>query len=129
MTEPTDLEVTHAYSRQAVEEYLHGVEAQRRELEIAIAEARARTARATHVEKCIVDLEHRVGQLIVEAHVQPDKPADPPRVFTDAPVAATPLASLHRDAGEVPEGSVASTPPAWKPPPPPPPSGWEADRG
>jgi len=83
MTEPTDFEVSHAYTRQAVEEYMAGVEAQRIELLAAIAHARARAARAVEVKQRIASLEHRVGEWIVTAHAQDDRRTDravtPPR--------------------------------------------------
>ena len=129
MTEPTDLEVTQAYSRQAVEEYLQGVEAQRGELEEAIAVARARTARATQVEKRILDLELRVGQLIVEAHVPSEHRPDESAVFTDTSVVSAPL-PVQMPGAEASGDSATAPLQALRPPPPPPPSpGWEADNG
>jgi hypothetical protein len=130
MTEPTDLEVTHAYSRQAVEEYLQAVEAQRRVLEEAIGEARARTARATQVEKRILDLELRVGQLVVEAHVQSEKRPDESAVFTDASAVSSPPPAPLREV-EDPDDSAPVPFQGLKPPPPPPPppAGWESNSG
>jgi len=87
MPEPSNFEVTHAYTRRAVEEYLEGVEAQRRQLEAAIAHARARQTRARQLEERIAALENRVGESIVDAHVLAyerrgsvphDDPATPP---------------------------------------------------
>jgi len=72
MTEPIDFEVSHAYTRHAVEEYLQGVEVQRTELGAAIADARARTARASELKHRIASLEHQVGARIVLAHAQAD---------------------------------------------------------
>jgi hypothetical protein len=69
MTEPTDLDITPAYTRQAVDDYLQGVARQRSELEAAIAHARARAARASDLERRIAALERRVGEWIVGAHV------------------------------------------------------------
>ena len=87
MTDPADLEVSHGYTRQAVEEYLQGVEVQRRELEEAIADARARASRAADIERRLTALEKKVGESIVAAHAQADarsetsnqgdQPADP----------------------------------------------------
>jgi hypothetical protein len=76
MTEPA-LSPRLAYTRQAVEEYLQGVEAQRRELEAAIADARARRQRATDLEKRILSLEQRIGAEFVTAHVRAHAPLDP----------------------------------------------------
>ena len=78
MPQPPELPVTHAYTRQAVEEYLQSVTAQRAELEAAIAHARARTARASDLTQRIEALEHRVGEWIVGAHVQAAAPHGPP---------------------------------------------------
>jgi hypothetical protein len=117
MTQPPELPVTHAYTRQAVEEYLQSVTAQRAELEAAIAHARARTARATDLTQRVEALEHRVGEWIVGAHAQ----------------AAAPHRSPAAPIGGSGGGAPPSTPPP--PPPPPPPSSWapaagaEADRG
>jgi hypothetical protein len=70
MTEPSDLEVSHAYTRQAVEEYVKGVERQRVELQAAIEHARARTERAVDLRGRIDSLEHRIGESILTAHAQ-----------------------------------------------------------
>jgi hypothetical protein len=81
MTEPSDREVSHAYTRQAVDEYLNGVERQRVELQAAIEQARARTAHATDLKGRIDSLEHRIGESILTAHAQAgarhDVPAGP----------------------------------------------------
>jgi hypothetical protein len=129
MTEPTDLEAT-AYSRQAVEEYLQRVEAQRRELEEAIAVARARTARATQMEKRILDLERRVGQLVVEAHAQAGNRPAQAAVFTDASAVSPPPPPLpvHPREAQDPGDRGPAPVEGWKRPPPPP-AGWEAGSG
>jgi hypothetical protein len=84
MTEPIELDVTPAYTRQAVDEYLRDVTAQRTELEAAIAHARARTASALDRERRIAVLERRVGERIVGAHVRAAGQSEP--VFTDPPM-------------------------------------------
>jgi len=105
MTEPSEFPVTRGYTRQAVEEYLEGVAAQRAELESAITHARARTARASDLTQRIAALEHRVGEWIVTAHAQ----ADPRQRVPAAP-----------GGGSV----VGSTPPTGSRA-----TGWEPDRG
>jgi hypothetical protein len=126
MTEPTDLEATPAYSRQAVEEYLQRIEAERRELEEAIAVARDRTVRAMQMEKRILDLERRVGQLFVEAHVQEERQPTEVAVFTDASVASPPP-PVHLGEAGVPGDRGATAVEVFTRPPPPP--GWEAHGG
>ena len=109
MPEPTEPDVTHAYSRQEVEVYLHGVENQRAELEKAIETARARTRQATELEQRIVALEQRVGQWIVEAHVQSGRRAEAPPVFTDPPIVAAANPDIVPGPQVGAESSPAST--------------------
>jgi hypothetical protein len=93
MTDSADLGSTPAYTRQAVEAYLKGVEAQRSELESAIAQARARTARALDLEQRIVLLERQIGERFVIAHARAD-----PRFYEPTPAGGeVPLSG----AGEV----------------------------
>jgi hypothetical protein len=79
MTESSDLPVSHAYTRQAVDEYVKGVERQRVELQAAIEQARVRTAHAVGLKERIDSLEHRIGQSILTAHAgaRHDMPAGP----------------------------------------------------
>jgi hypothetical protein len=70
MSEQGDLEATHAYTRGEVEAYLQAVADQSAAYRAAIAEAHARTERAQRLEQRIVELERRVGQWIVAAHVE-----------------------------------------------------------
>jgi hypothetical protein len=95
MTEPTDFEVTRGYRREAVEDYLQGVEAKRRELKEAIAHARARTARALEMERRISSLERRVGEWIVTAHAQTDLPQGEPKVSVEPPWASAAGGTSH----------------------------------
>jgi hypothetical protein len=130
MTEPTDLEGTYAYSRQAVEDYLRAVEAQRAELRASIADARARTARATQLTDRIAALEHRVGELIVEAHVQKGTGGGGQSVFTDASVIDTLRArTVLHPPGSSGEQLDSHTSQTWAPSSPAPSQGWETDRG
>jgi hypothetical protein len=105
MTEPSEFPVTHAYTRQAVEEYLEGVAAQRAELEAAIAHARTRTARASDLTRRIAALEHRVGEWIVTAHAGSGARQGAPAVSVDGPV-----------VGLAPSSTIPQA------------TGWEADR-
>ncbi len=130
MTEPTDLEGTYAYSRQAVEDYLRAVEAQRAELRASIAEARARTARATQLTDRIAALEQRIGELIVEAHVREGTGGGGPSVFTDTSVIDTLRAkTILHPPGSAGDEHDSHSSPTWAPPPPAPSQGWETDRG
>jgi hypothetical protein len=70
MTEPGDLEARHAYTRGEVEAYLQAVADQAATYKAAIAEAHARTERAQQLERRIVELERRVGQWLVAAHIE-----------------------------------------------------------
>jgi hypothetical protein len=70
MTESGHLEATHAYTRGEVEAYLQAVADQSATFRAAIAEALARTERAQRLEQRIVELERRVGQWIVAAHIE-----------------------------------------------------------
>jgi len=58
-----------AYTVEEVERYVEAVAAQRAELEVAIAGARARIALATPLEDRITVLEHRVAQLLAEREI------------------------------------------------------------
>ena len=113
MNEPSELDVTHAYSRQEIEVYLGGVEAQRSELEAAIAAARTRTKVASELERRLVALEQRVGRFFVEAQVQAGRRAISPPVFTDAPgIATAPGAAGRRPgAGDGVDGGANPSPP------------------
>jgi DNA polymerase III delta prime subunit len=98
MTEQTDLEVTHAYTRRDVDEYLDAVAAQRSEIEAAIADAKARYARATDLEQRIATLEQRIGEWVVLTVAltrrNPEALANGVRLLTSeafTPVSATPL--------------------------------------
>jgi tRNA-dihydrouridine synthase len=130
MTEPTDLEGTYAYSRQAVEDYLRAVEAQRAELRASIADARARTARATELTDRIVALEQRVGELIVGAHVDVGTGRAGQNVFTDtSAVEALKAKTILRPPGSFGEEPDSHTSETWAPSSPAPSQGWETDRG
>jgi hypothetical protein len=129
MTEPPELPVTHAYTRQAVEEYLQSVTAQRAELGAAIAHARARTARASSLTQRIEALEHLVGEWIVGAHAQAGAPHGATAAPAGGPIGnpppppAVPSSTMQlpvTDAGRHdPQG-----PGSW-----PSTTGWEADHG
>jgi len=70
MSEATDLSSTHAYTRQAVQRYLQAVAVKRTELEAAIAEARARSARVAQIETLLASLEQRIGRWILADRAQ-----------------------------------------------------------
>src|SRR5580658_1916165 len=127
MTEPTELDVTRGYSRLEVEVYLREVETQRSELEAAIAAARTRAHEARELERRIVALEQRVGQWIVEAHVQASRRPETSQVFTDplGPVAATAPTTLVPASGR--SEPTSSDSPLWNPGPTTTSSGWEAE--
>jgi hypothetical protein len=128
MTDPTELDVTRGYSRQEVEVYLREVETQRAELEAAIEAARARATHASELERRIVALEQRVGQWIVEAHVQASRRPETSQVFTDPPGAVAPTApTTLLPATGVGSESTSSADPGWNPRPSTAPSGWEAE--
>jgi hypothetical protein len=115
MTEPSDLEVSHAYTRQAVEEYVKGVERQRLELQAAIEQARARAAHAVGLKERIDSLEHRIGESILTAHAH----AGPPHDVPAGPLTPSP-------SGGAPDPDVHQTRPTslWSSS-----AGWEQDRG
>jgi len=88
--------VSHAYTRQAVEEYLKGVERQRVELQAAIEQARARTAHAVGLKERIDSLEHRIGESILTAHAQAGVRHDvPPSPVTPSPSGVRPDPDVH----------------------------------
>jgi hypothetical protein len=99
MTEPSDLEVSHAYTRQAVEEYVKGVERQRVELQAAIEHARARTARAVDLKARIDSLEHRIGESILAAHAHAGASPDPDGRQTRPTSLWSSSAGLEQDRG------------------------------
>jgi hypothetical protein len=101
--EPVDDAGPRVYARLAVEEYLAGVDNEKRHLEAAIAHARGRIASVVDRERRIAELEHRVGQSIVTAHgrralrqIEPTLRADS---HDRAPEAAAPAAPGQPDHG------------------------------
>ena len=104
MTESSDLPVSHVYTRQAVDEYLNGVERQRTELQAAIEHARARTAHAIDLKGRIDSLEHRIGESILAAHAQAGARRDVP---------AGPVAPSPSGLGSDPDPRPTRPPSLW----------------
>jgi len=128
MTEPTDLKGTYGYSRQAVEDYLRAVEAHRAELKASIADARARTARATQLIEKIIALELRIGEKIVEAHVPVGTAGGGQSVFSDGPLFdAGKVETVQHPPGSSREEPDSDSSQRWVPPAPT--KGWGTDRG
>jgi hypothetical protein len=61
---------THAYTRAAVDEYLHAIWLRRQALEAEITTARGRTAKATRAVSRLDSLERAVGKSLVSAYAQ-----------------------------------------------------------
>ena len=61
---------SHAYTRAAVDEYLHAIWQRRQALEAEILAARRRTARATRAVARLDSLEKEVGAALVAAYAQ-----------------------------------------------------------
>ena len=70
MTERGDLGATYAYTCREVDAYLRAVADQSAAYRAAIAEAQTRTERAQRLEQRIVELERRVGESVVAAHIE-----------------------------------------------------------
>jgi len=66
MTERTGAAPPVAYTVEEVERYVAAVASQRVELELAIAHAKARIARAVPIEDRLAALERQVAQLLAE---------------------------------------------------------------
>ena len=66
MTQAAEIAAPLVYTREDVEAYLRAVAAKRVELELAIAQAKARANEAIPIEDRLAALERRVAQIVAE---------------------------------------------------------------
>ncbi len=78
MTQPSDRQAAAAYTRESVEAYLEAAAAERMRIELAIAEARARTERARRKEE-------RLRSLGGESGSEGDRGQQPAPTESDRP--------------------------------------------